>query len=156
MEKTKPIKRNKAMHPISHDHHQGLLLCWKIRTGLKKEIEQKRIVDYVTWFYQNHLVPHFIVEEKFIFPILGNEHELVKQALLDHHEIHRILMFDNDPVVNLQQLEKVLEQHIRFEERVLFADIQKIATEEQMAIIAENHSESNFIENTADEFWNQR
>jgi iron-sulfur cluster repair protein YtfE (RIC family) len=101
-------------------------------------------------------VPHFTVEEHFIFPILGNQHELVQQALSDHHEIHRILRFEKDPVANLELLEKVLEQHIRFEERVLFAEIQKIATAKQMAIIAENHSESNFIENTTDEFWNQK
>jgi len=39
MEPKKPIKRDKVLQPLSHDHHQGLLLCWKIRTGIKKGIE---------------------------------------------------------------------------------------------------------------------
>ena len=33
-----PIKRSEYLKPLSRDHHQGLLLCWKIRTGLKKGI----------------------------------------------------------------------------------------------------------------------
>jgi len=38
-----PIKRNEALKPLSRDHHHGLLLCWKIRQGIKLNIEPERI-----------------------------------------------------------------------------------------------------------------
>ena len=36
---TKPLKRHAGLVELSRDHHHGLLLSWKIRQGLKKEIE---------------------------------------------------------------------------------------------------------------------
>ena len=41
-----PIKRSEFLKPISREHHHGLLLCWKIRAGLKKGIEPERIKLY--------------------------------------------------------------------------------------------------------------
>ena len=32
-------KRHKALQNLSREHHHGLLLSWKIRTGLNKNIE---------------------------------------------------------------------------------------------------------------------
>ena len=42
--KSKPIKRHKALQPLSRDHHHGLLLSWKIRAGFSKNIEPNRIL----------------------------------------------------------------------------------------------------------------
>ena len=36
----KPQKRHKALQPLSREHHHGLLLSWKIRTGFSKDIAQ--------------------------------------------------------------------------------------------------------------------
>jgi len=44
-------------------------------------------------------------------------------------------------------------QHIRFEERILFPEIQKIATEAQLLSIEKNHQSKDFIDNLEDEFW---
>jgi hypothetical protein len=75
----KPIKRSEFLKPLSREHHRGLLFCWKIRAGIKKNVEVSRIKKYADWFYQNYLVPHFEVEEKYVFPILGNENEFIKK-----------------------------------------------------------------------------
>lgn len=40
---SKSIKRTKALQPLSRDHHHGLLLCWKIRQGIKLNVEPERI-----------------------------------------------------------------------------------------------------------------
>ncbi|MBL0127934.1 MAG: hypothetical protein IPP83_10860 [Flavobacteriales bacterium] len=64
------------------DHHHGLLLCWKLRTGLQKNVDPARMMAYCQRFHAEHLVPHFGLEEEAIFPILGNDHELVKRALV--------------------------------------------------------------------------
>jgi len=151
--KTKPIKRNKLLQPISREHHQSLLLCWKIRTGFSKGVEAVRIKKYTDWFFENHIQPHFDVEEKYIFPILGNEHELVKKALSDHRRLKRLFENEEEIEKSLSLIEEELESHIRFEERVLFNEIQEIATEEQLKLISEKHTEEKFQENTEDEFW---
>ena len=58
-----------------------------------------------------------------------------------------------DQKINLSLLEEELESHIRFEERILFNEIQTAASAEDLLMIAEKHIESEFIENTDDEFW---
>ncbi len=47
METKKPQKRHIALQPLSREHHQGLLLSWKIRKGLSRKIEFDRIQNYV-------------------------------------------------------------------------------------------------------------
>ncbi|WP_299390317.1 hemerythrin domain-containing protein [uncultured Gelidibacter sp.] len=149
----KPLKRHKALQPLSREHHHGLLLSWKIRNGFSKHIETDRIKKYADWFFENHLIPHFELEETHIFTILNKDHELVKRALAEHRRLKRLFTNDDDAVKNLHKIEEELEQHIRFEERILFPEIQKTATEDQLALIAEIHYEEAFVDNVEDEFW---
>ena len=148
-----PIKRNEFLKPISREHHHGLLLCWKIRTGLKKNVAPERIKKYVDWFFEQYLLPHFEIEELYIFPILGNEHESVKKALSEHRRLARLCNSKTDLLKNLNLIEEELESHIRFEERVLFNEIQEVANKTQLEFIKESHSENNFVDNTNDPFW---
>lgn len=127
-----PIHRNEALQPLSREHHQGLLLCWKIRTGFSKKIEISLIKSYADWFYKNHLLLHFEVEEKHVFSILGNDHELVKRALAEHRKLRRLFENETEVTKSLGLIEELLESHIRFEERVLFNEIQKIATQKEL------------------------
>lgn len=87
----KPLKRAPELQSLSHDHHHGLQLCWKIRTGLIKLVEPKRIKKYADWFFKTHLQPHFELEEKYIFAILDAENELIKQAVNEHLLLERLL-----------------------------------------------------------------
>ncbi len=149
----KPIKRDKALQAISREHHYGLLLCWKIRAGFTNKVSLDRIKKYVDWFYNNHIIDHFKVEEQHIFPILGNDNDLIKKALTEHRRLKRLFTQDKEVEKSLSLLEEELEQHIRFEERVVFNEIQKVATIEQMNTISELHNEEKFMDNTSDEFW---
>ncbi len=151
--KKPPIKRNKALLQVSRDHHDGLLLCWKIRTGFSKGVEVDRIKRYTDWFFETHLVPHFNLEEKYIFPILGDKDELVKRALTEHRRLIRLFNNDSEIEKSLSLIEEELEQHIRFEERELFNEIQNVATTAQLKIIAELHDNEKFQDKTNDEFW---
>lgn len=153
MTANKPLKRALELQPLSHDHHHGLQLCWKIRTGLAKQIEPIRIKKYVNWFYENHLKPHFELEEKYIFPILDSKNELVQQALAEHKILCHLFEKKTDLEITLLRIEKELQDHIRFEERILFAEIQQIATAEQLTHINEIHTRETFAENENDPFW---
>ncbi len=149
----KPIKRHQCLQPLSREHHQGLLLCWKIRTGFKKGVEIARMKRYSDWFFDTQIKPHFAVEESLLFPILGNDHELVKTALSQHQQLTRLFQDSIEVEKSLGLIEKQLDQHIRFEERVLFNEIQQVANAEQLASFDEQHTESAFEENTKDQFW---
>ena len=72
---SKPLKRVLELQPLSHDHHHGLQLCWKIRTGFSKKIAPDRIKKHTDWFFKTHLKPHFELEEKYVFPILGADNK---------------------------------------------------------------------------------
>lgn len=148
-----PIKRIAVLKPLSRDHHHGLLLCWKIRTGLNKDIQPQRIKVYAEWFWRNHLKPHFDIEENYVFSILGNENKLIKQALTEHHRIKYLFEFSDEIIKNLNLIEEELDAHIRFEERLLFNEIQEIATMEQLQQIERHHSDTKFIDNLSDPFW---
>jgi len=151
--KTKPLKRHKALQPLSREHHHGLLLSWKIRSGFNKNIDPKRIKTYTDWFFKSHLIPHFEMEEKHIFTILESDSELIKRALAEHRRLKRLFNETTDITKSLGKIEEELEQHIRFEERVLFPEIQKVATEEQMLLIEKIHHQEPFKDKLDDEFW---
>ena len=153
MHQTKPIKRNEALQPVSREHHQGLLLCWKIRQGLKKNIAPNRMKVYAEWFYKAYLLPHFEIEEKYMFPVLGNDHELIVKATAQHRRLTRLFTDQQQLAKSLSFIEEELETHIRFEERVLFNLIQETATTKQLNVIKKHHVEMQFIENETDMFW---
>jgi hypothetical protein len=153
METERPIKRNKNLQPLSRDHHHSLLLCWKIRTGFTKKVGVERIKHYADWFFEHHIHPHFEMEETHLFPILGNSSPLIKKARAQHQRLRRLFNDINDIEKSLSLIEEELERHIRFEERVLFNEIQKIATEKQLGIISKIHTDGKFNDNTDDPFW---
>ncbi|HET8810803.1 MAG TPA: hemerythrin domain-containing protein [Flavobacteriaceae bacterium] len=148
-----PIKRQEFLKPFSREHHHNLLLCWKIRAGISKGIDFERIKKYTDWFFETHILPHFKLEEKYIFPILGKEHELVKKALSEHRRLKRLFTDDQNVEKSLSLIEEELVSHVRFEERVLFREIQKYCSAEEMESIESLHLGGKFVENTDDEFW---
>lgn len=149
-----PITRHIALQPISHDHHFGLLVCWKINTGLNKEVELKRIKRFCNFFYETHLNNHFIAEEKYIFPVLGNDDKLIKRAMKEHQFLRQLFEDEDIDIQNLTLIDKHLKEHIRFEERELFSKIEAVASEEQLLKISNIKSEDiKTLESWKDEFW---
>lgn len=151
--KPQPIKRHDQLKPVSREHHHALLLGWKIRTGLKKGVAPGRIKAYAEWFFARHLQPHFLLEEQFLFPIVGWTHEGVKKALADHVVLAKIIDSGLDTPEGLLSFAQELEAHIRFEERILFNQIQESATEEQWFLLQAHHADIHFEELMLDPFW---
>lgn len=151
----KPIKRHKGLQPLSREHHQGLLLSWKIRTGIKKEVSISRIQRYCDFFFKEELIHHFNTEELHIFTLLEPDDELIKQALTDHRKLKRLFMQKQPDMKTIVAIEEELEKHIRFEERILFNKIQKEASEKQLLRIQDIHNSvtNSNIENWSDKFW---
>ena len=148
-----PIRRDELLAPLSREHHQGLLLCWKIRTGFRKSVDLSRIQNYAEWFYKSHLMPHFEIEEKYVFTVLGNNHNLVRRALKEHRQLRRLFNSIKTDQKSIGLIEEKLEAHIRFEERVLFNEIQQVATPEQLIEIERHHNGPVTNNEWGDEFW---
>jgi iron-sulfur cluster repair protein YtfE (RIC family) len=159
MENTKPLKRHPALVPLSKDHHFGLLLCWKIRTGIKKEIAPERIIEYVVYFFNDHLKPHFAEEEQFIFVLLKENDEKRLMAEKQHVRLRELIVkIQQKPTQVLELLdefEKELEQHIRFEERDLFPYIQDGLSENELQKLKAKIEEIHQIQPDEwnDQFW---
>lgn len=147
------IKRHASLQEYSRDHHHALLLCWKIKVGLQKGIEVDRIKAYTDWFYENHIIDHFIMEEKYMFPVLSSDHELIIQVLNEHRLLLELFTNNDDVENSLKKLHVELKKHIRFEERILFNEIQEAATEQQLELIEKHHSIEKFEDNLKDVFW---
>ena len=148
-----PIKRHVSLQPLSREHHHTLMLVWKIRKAIREHVELDRVDQYVSWFYQQHVIPHFEMEEKYIFPVLTDQHELIVQALDEHRKLKAFFEAKGKDEIALTELADLLEKHIRFEERTLFNAVQELATEQQLKTIAEKHGSGLFKDNENDPFW---
>ncbi|HBY68799.1 MAG TPA: cation-binding protein, partial [Flavobacteriaceae bacterium] len=134
-------------------HHFGLLFSWKIRKGFSADISLERMKKYADWFFETEIKPHFKAEEEHIFPILDKEDEMVKRALKEHERIEKLFKDTIDPKKSLRLLEEELQAHIRFEERIMFNEIQKVATAEQLKTIEKLHIDDTPKTDYNDPFW---
>ncbi|MFZ6051345.1 hemerythrin domain-containing protein [Halocola ammonii] len=152
--KNKPIKRFEELQPLSREHHHGLLLSWKIKQGVSKSIESKRIAAYVNWFYEKFLTDHFQMEERWVFPVLGAADPLVKRALKEHRQIERMMSEDEMDYSHLLEFADLLNDHIRFEERKLFNKVQDAASQDELSEIEKRHNSDGVSDNGwEDQFW---
>ena len=131
------MKRHEALVQLSRDHHFGLLLCWKLKEGLKREISVERMEKYVQLFYQQNLKPHFGEEEDSIFKVLGYDHPMIKEAMEQHQTFHTMIDEGFSTTEEIEKFRGLLELHIRTEERQIFPEIEKQATDEQLKNLLE-------------------
>ena len=156
MEETKPIKRSKELAPLSREHHDGLLFAWKIKQGLANGTSFETLCNYTGWFWTNHIKPHFKDEEKVLIKFLPADNPLVLQMFEEHAQIRDlILSLDKEPDSgSFQSLADFVNNHIRFEERELFAYAEKTLTQSQLAEIYKDLPHDSHCETEwKDEFW---
>ena len=134
------MKRHPGLVPLSHDHHDALVVARGLILGRSRAprsdwpTDRRAQVDRVVAFFAQTLRSHFAVEEAHLFPAvvahLPGAADLVGQ-LLDEHEAMRTRIRDleRDPTTNLDvrlpALGRLLETHVRREERVLFETMQR-------------------------------
>jgi hemerythrin-like domain-containing protein len=158
----KPIKRSKELTPLSREHHDGLLLCWKIKNGLSNNIPVERIVAYTVYFYNSFLKPHFAEEEKYVFTLLSDDDAMIAEATAQHNILNgMIATLDSvqDKVEWLKTFAYELDRHIRYEERQLFNYIEDRADKAALAYagakLAEPHN-AHIKDEWTDIFWTNK
>ncbi len=131
------MKRHESIVSFSREHHFGLLFCWKLRQGIKKQVALQRIKVYIKYFWEHHLREHFREEEEVLFA--GLDDKLCHQAVNDHRHIQSLLQViikDSQQQPDLiGLLADKLDKHIRFEERILFPHLEKELPESRLRAI---------------------
>ena len=158
MIKSTPIKRHPSLASFSRDHHFGLLLVWKIRQGLTKGVNITRIANYVLYGFDNDLRLHFKDEEELMFSRLPELDPLRRQAENEHAAIYALVEALRSELTNHQSLTKfaqLLQEHIRFEERILFPHMEKIFSKADLDIIAgyDGNAPGEVDAGWKDQFW---
>ena len=138
-----PIKRHKALQPLSREHHQGLILAQILKKGapqykgMPATIEGKK--EYALLLYNSELIGHFKNEEEILFPLVKGKNsevnKLTEEIINEHRQIKQLIIevqSTNELERKLDELGRLLENHIRKEERELFPEIEKILTEVQL------------------------
>ncbi len=113
------VKRHPALVHLSHDHHHTLVWAQRLKRGETEGFAE---------FFAGHVSRHFREEEERVFPLLAEFCEeppaVLAEALLDHQ---RIRAAEPGP-----ELGRLLEAHVRLEERELFALLQEVVPAERL------------------------
>lgn len=117
------MKRHPALHSLSHDHHQALVLALRIGKAGGKPEDSAALLASVPPFFHAHLEPHFQIEERDLFPALttAGHTALVVRTAAEHEEMRALLRrIEAGEVVALAVFGGLLKAHVQFEEKELF------------------------------------
>jgi len=128
------MKRHRSFLTLSREHHDGLLLATRLQqgTGALTRMWSHDIhwqAEYITRFFDEQLETHFRCEEQIVFPVSIEyvpDQQRTVESLLDQHRQMRTLVeyfrHPTGPVLasKIQEFGRILEQHIRIEEREFF------------------------------------
>lgn len=143
------IKRHPSLQPLSRHHNRGLFEARILRNGgtdtTRMSVEE--MVPRLLQFWQESGRQHFQEEEEFLLPIYQrnadpNQPEIVRM-LMEHVAIRRMVLdislasASDQPISaeQLQSLGKALNDHIRFEERVVFPMLEAAIPEEDLGLL---------------------
>jgi iron-sulfur cluster repair protein YtfE (RIC family) len=155
------MKRNKNLYPLSHQHHNGLMAVLLLEKGVKKNAELKIMNDFILYCWNEELNHHFIAEEEQLNPEqlqIPQFQELYSRMLSEHiliREIVNAIKQGKESTEQIVSFHTLLEDHIRFEERILFPFLEEHATENALAGIGEHigHLTNGNCNNYLVKFW---
>lgn len=118
-------RRHESLIPLSHQHHDALMLAWRLRTGNLSKREPELRAKHVSAFFEYRLMNHMRLEEELLYPacraVLGVEASLIDVLLSDHRELRAKAAAIKAGAHNqVDSFCVLLERHIRAEERQLF------------------------------------
>jgi len=132
------VKRRPALVPLSHDHHHALVEARRLRQAAATP-ESTAAATAFLGFFADETVRHFREEEEQLFPCIlefEEARELLVRALLEHQRLHALAarlerLVDNggEVDVTMGELGRLLESHVRLEERELFPLIERLVEE---------------------------
>ena len=144
------MKRHESLIPISRQHHGGLLTARLLQhgappyKGMPTTADAKRA--YVLQFYEEHLQPHFALEETTVFALAaacaGDLEQQAVRLQAEHRQLEELIQALPRATAaalpdQLHEVGQLLEQHIRQEERVFFEQLQQEIPEDKLQLLQE-------------------
>ncbi len=152
--KKKEEAASKRIESAQDEHFQALSFGFRIAQGLRNGVETHRLKAYADWFFENYLLPHLEIEKEYLFPILGLENVRVKKALANHRRLLRLFNNTDEVYKSLNRIEDEIGRYIRFEERILYKQIEEKASVEQLNKAREQFKKLSVPEHPwKDKFW---
>jgi hemerythrin-like domain-containing protein len=128
MQADKHNRKRRKRIPLARNHNFAALFCWKLRQGLKMNIDLNRIRAFINNFWVTQLKKHFQGEEQLLFN--QTEDSLCHQAIKQHRDIAALIEYINTYGHNdkgaYTSLEILLALHISFEEKQLFPYLKSV------------------------------
>jgi hemerythrin-like domain-containing protein len=126
------MKRHKSLHPLSHQHHNGLALCVMTLRALEADEGPgtvRRMAKRIAERFELELENHFELEEKELFPAIEKHlgpSESVARLVLEHMQLRLMKeRLSAEPTDGrIREFCALLREHIRFEENELFEQVQ--------------------------------
>lgn len=142
------MKRHPSLIPFSRDHHGALILSRLLQKGapeykgLPHDLAGK--AAYALTFFDKNLRPHFEAEEHCIVHLLQGKDRVLDEKLTEmvqeHARLTGMFLAIRDSAAwesLLNETGKLLEEHIRSEEREIFPLIESLFDEEFLVKIAD-------------------
>ena len=129
------MKRAPELTHLSHDHHQALDVARRLRRANDDDLEEVRA--RFAKFWQTH-AEHFEIEERAFTPALCGEDPRWRPGVARMTAEHkRIRAAKIDDVEQAHALGDLLHDHVRFEERELFAIVEATLSPAELARLGE-------------------
>ncbi|MDR0775858.1 MAG: hemerythrin domain-containing protein [Azonexus sp.] len=117
------MKRSVALRQLSREHHTALSLALHIAKATGPEA-RNALLATVPVVFRDELEPHFQAEERSLLPPLAQQGEtaLVERTLAEHAQLRALAAaIGAGEASALAPFGTLLQAHVRFEERELFA-----------------------------------
>jgi len=127
------MQRSAALAPLSRDHQHALDAALRLRRATPETVAEA--IERFEAFFESEGRKHFAIEERLLVPALDADDpewsEPVARMLSDHRWIRAaadalaVRSEIADPVGSANELGQRLNDHVRFEERVLFEILER-------------------------------
>ena len=132
------MKRCPELQKLSREHHTALRLALQWRRAAESGIEESIVAAslHARDVFVSELLPHFREEEIYLLPRLeaAGATAVVARTLIEHRAMQRLVreleIPDGEVLLRLADL---LTAHVRFEERELFEDAERLLGREVLA-----------------------
>jgi hemerythrin-like domain-containing protein len=135
------MKRHPALVPLSHDHHQVLVLAQRLRRATTASAGELAAAFLAAW--ESEEKQHFRLEEELLLPAYAARGDpadpIVMRMLQDHMLIRRDAerVASSPSVELLHELGERLADHVHLEERELFPLIEQTIPEPELQALGD-------------------
>lgn len=138
------MKRDPRLVRLSEEHHHGLVFSLRLERELAGATETQLAALYgdLLRFWTRGLLPHFHAETQCLLARLvrhtSPQSPSAQRLLADHFSMETLVARMRDAATGeqrrnaLAQFGETLRDHIRWEERVLFEETQRLLTEPEL------------------------